>query len=236
MITHMKRYAFIITAVTMVIISVASSTFAWFDETHLAVGKAAGYKKWYNAAGADVAKVKAGKIESHNHYSNSLRGTVITSTMVLEQAKRYDTVDPKGHLYGAIIGSFRKYVKARKANDYPENHMAYLVHYIGDLSMPLHNSMYNSFNKKYHMANDGIIDKEVLENLNKIKLYNVKIRSEADLASEVARIANLSKALSRQLEREDRLMTKKEAYRQISHSASLLKGVLKYVRGIKRRR
>jgi hypothetical protein len=26
---------------------------AWHDETHLAVAKAAGYYKWYNAAGPD---------------------------------------------------------------------------------------------------------------------------------------------------------------------------------------
>ena len=30
---------------------------AWFDETHLAIPKAAGYSKWYNAAAADVAKL-----------------------------------------------------------------------------------------------------------------------------------------------------------------------------------
>lgn len=28
---------------------------AWYDKTHLAVAKAAGYPQWYNAAGADIA-------------------------------------------------------------------------------------------------------------------------------------------------------------------------------------
>lgn len=37
---------------------------AWHDETHLAVAKAAGYHRWYNAVGADIAKIKAGKPES----------------------------------------------------------------------------------------------------------------------------------------------------------------------------
>jgi hypothetical protein len=56
---------------------------AWFDETHLAIAKAAGYKKWFNATGADMAKLKAGKRESHNHYANNPPGTLITSETVI---------------------------------------------------------------------------------------------------------------------------------------------------------
>ena len=36
---------------------------AWHDETHIAITKAAGNEKWYNAAGADIAKVKAGSLK-----------------------------------------------------------------------------------------------------------------------------------------------------------------------------
>ena len=32
---------------------------AWFDETHIAIAKSTGYKKWFNATGADMAKLKA---------------------------------------------------------------------------------------------------------------------------------------------------------------------------------
>jgi hypothetical protein len=211
-------------------LAAAGPSLAWFEETHLAIAKAAGYSKWYNAAGADIAKSKMGAREGHNHYHSSPAGTVITPAMVLEQARRYDQIDPKGHLYGAIIGSLRKYLEQRKAGKYAENQMAYLIHYIGDLSMPLHHIPNNKFNKTYHMPNDGIIEQEVLGHLEKIRLYDLTITSEMDLAIAVARIANTSKTLGHRLEKEGRLMTKEEAYGQISHSASLLKALLQYTR------
>jgi hypothetical protein len=52
---------------------------------------------------------------------------------------------------------------------------------------------------------------------------------EQDLAREIARIANLSLALGYKLEDEGRLLTKEEAYQQLSHSASLMKAVLVYL-------
>jgi hypothetical protein len=35
-----------------------SPSSAWYDETHLVIAKIAGYAKWFNAAGPDVAKLK----------------------------------------------------------------------------------------------------------------------------------------------------------------------------------
>jgi hypothetical protein len=78
---------------------------AWHDETHVAILKAAGYHKWFNATGADMAKIKAGKKEAHNHYCNQARGTVVTSQTGLRQVDLYNQIDEKGHLYGAIIAS-----------------------------------------------------------------------------------------------------------------------------------
>ena len=226
-----RRIAISILAVILTL-SAAGPSQAWFEETHLAVAKAAGYIKWYNAAGADIAKSKMGAREGHNHYHASPAGTVITPEMVLAQARRYDQIDPKGHLYGAIIGSFREYLKQRKAGKYAENQMAFLIHYIGDLSMPLHHIPNNKYNKAYHMSNDGIIDNEILSNLGKIIIYEMTIRSEQDLAVEVARIANVSKRLGDKLEKENRLMTKEEAYGQIRHSVSLLKALLRYIQAV----
>ena len=45
---------------------------------------------------------------------------------------------------------------------------------------------------------------------------------------EIARIANLSLILGYQIESEGRLLTKEEAYAQLSHSASLFKAILEY--------
>ncbi len=207
----------------------------WYDETHLAVAKAAGYYKWYNAAGADIAKIKAGRIEAYNHFYNNSRKLKITPEIVLEQAGRYDNSrDSDGHLYGAIIASVREYQKRRGEGKYAEYHLAFCAHYIGDLSQPLHNMSYDGFNKTRHSANDGTVNREVFDNPGKIKerMHPVKLSSdnfEYDLAKEIAVIANNARELGDVLKRDKRNMTKKEAYIQIGRSASLLKAVLAHV-------
>lgn len=226
----MKRYLLSVWMILFALFSGATMAEAWFDETHIAIAKAAGYKKWFNAAAADVARVKIGKLERYNHYCNIPRDEKITPEMVFRQTDKYDGYDPRGHLYGAIMGAVKAYRKEMLQGRYAENHMAFLVHYVGDLSMPLHHTLYNSFNKKNHFTNDGIINDDVLENLDNIKLYTIEIAYYEDIAKEVARVANLSKSLGYRLEDEDRAMTRDEAYRQIAHSASLLKGILKFVR------
>ena len=64
---------------------------------------------------------------------------------------------------------------------------------------PLHNIELTAYNRNYHRDVGGIINGEVLDNLEKIKTYPIKIGSEDDLAKEVARIANLSMALGYKL-------------------------------------
>jgi hypothetical protein len=132
-----------------------------------------------------------------------------------------------GHLYGAIIASVRDYLKAKSEGKYGEYHLAFCAHYVGDLSQPLHNTLYNSYNRKNHQTIDGIINDEVLDNIDKIKIYSIKIESEKDLANEIARIANISLKKGYQIQDEKRLLTKEEAYEQISHSASLFKAILR---------
>lgn len=222
---------FVATAILLCLLAAGPNpALAWHDETHVSIAKAAGYRKWFNATGADQIKVKARRIEGTNHYVNNPRGTVVTARMVLQQAKKYNqTGDDKGHLYGAIIASVRDYIRVKKTGKYGEYHLAFAAHYIGDLSMPLHNTLYNTYNRTNHKKTDATINDEVLENLAKIKIYDIVIATEADLAREIARIANLSMALGYRLEDEGRLLTAEEAYVQISHSASLFKAVLRYV-------
>jgi hypothetical protein len=206
------------------------TAWAWHDETHVAIAKAAGYKKWFNATGADIIKVKARWIEKTNHYVNNPRGTVVSAEMVLGQAAAYNrTGDTHGHLYGAIIAAIRDYLKVKKTGRYGEYHLAFAAHYIGDLSQPLHNTAYDDFNREHHSAMDGAVNDEVLDNLDHIKIYDIVIASEEDLAREIARIANLSMTLGYRLEDERRLLTRREAYTQLSHSASLFRAVLRYV-------
>ena len=206
------------------------SSSAWFDETHMAVAKAAGYQKWYLAVGADMTKVKMGGREGHNHYVNNQRGSVITPEMVLDQVKEYDQKDPGGHLYGAIIASLRNYIELTKKRKYAEYHLGFCSHYVGDLSQPLHHTLYNSYNRRYHLTTDGIVNDGILDNLDKIKIYPITINSEQDLAKEIARISNISLKLGYKIEDGGRLLTKEEAYEQLSHSASLFKAILEYAK------
>ncbi len=203
---------------------------AWHDEAHLAIAQAAGYDQWHLAVGADMAKIKAGAIEQRNHYAYNPPGTVVTRQMVLDQISRYnDARDHGGHLYGAIIASSRKYREAMRRGQYAAYHLGYCAHYVGDLSQPLHNTVYNTYNRTHHRLTDGRVNGEVLGNIAKIKLYKIDINSEEDLIREVVRIANLSLSLGDTLEKKDRLLTKLETYRQLSHSASLLKAILLFV-------
>jgi len=209
------------------------TSWAWYDKTHLAIAKAAGYQNWYNAAAADITKVKAGAIEDKNHFFNNDRNEEVTAKVVMGQIGRYNHAqDEEGHLYGAIVAALREFQSARSAGQYAEYHMAFAVHYIGDLSQPLHNTSHDRFNKGHHAANDGIVDRKVMDNIGEIqkKMYEISLRPDhfdEDLAKEIARIANISRRLGLKLRTENRDMTQEEAYVQLGHSASLLKAVLK---------
>ena len=224
------HYLFMSLITIFLMTAFAGNSYPWHDETHIAIAKAAGYRKWFNAVGADMAKLKAGDVEKFNHFADNPRGTVVTPEMVFEQVKKYNhSDDPEGHLYGAIIASIRDYLRYRQEGKYGEYHLAFCAHYVGDLSQPLHNTLYDSYNRKYHKTTDGIINDEVLDNIDRIKIYPIKIESEKDLAKEIARIANLSMKKGYQIEDENRLLTKEEAYEQISQSASLFRAILMYV-------
>ena len=173
---------------------------AWYDRTHIAIAKAAGYGQSYNAAGADITKIKAGAIEEKNHFFNNNKDADVTKEMVLDQANRYnDPNDEEGHLYGAIISSLREFKKFKAAGKFAEYHMAFAVHYIGDLSQPLHNISRDRFNIEHHPKNDGLVEEEVSDKINAIQgnMYDIKLNPnhfEDDLAKEIARIANLSRS------------------------------------------
>jgi len=211
------------------------AAYGWYDKTHISIAKAAGYDRWFNAVGADIAKIKAGNIEACNHFFNNNENREITPQQVLGQVARYnDPQDSEGHLYGAIIAALREYRKSTLVKKYAEYHVAYCAHYVGDLSQPLHNMANDEFNQRFHHINDGIVDEEVMEHTGRIaeNMHAIVLRPgkfEEDLAREIAQLANNARYLGLRLKRENRLMTKDEAYRQLGHSASLLRAVLVYL-------
>jgi hypothetical protein len=234
--THYKIIYFL---TIFLLVFISGPAFAWHDKTHMVISQAAGYENWYNSAAADVTKTKAGDAEANNHWYNNNAGIDVSDKMVLDQVGRYNNPgDAEGHLYGAIIASLRDYIKEIKdPGKYAEYHMAFCAHYIGDLSMPLHNMPYGKFNDKdRHSRYDGTIELSVLNNIGLIQknMYEIKIRNESDLIREVARIANISHQLALKLEKDNKdMMSQDEAYAQIYHSASLLKAVLTYVKTLK---
>ena len=209
--------------------------YAWHDKTHLSIAEAAGFELWYSAAAPDVAKSKSEfrPIEEKNHYFNNNAQKEVDEAMVLEQASRYNkTGDAEGHLYGAIIGAVRAYKEESASGKYAEYPLVFCAHYIGDLSMPLHNTEYDDFNKKRHTVNDGIIESSVRNNIGYIQrnMSEITIENESDLAREIAKVANTARRLGIKIRKENRNMTGEEAYIQVSQSSSLLKAVLNYVR------
>ena len=208
--------------------------YAWHDKTHLSIAEAAGFELWYSAAAPDVAKSKSEfrPLEEKNHYFNNNADKEVDEAMVLEQVARYNKAgDEEGHLYGAIIGAVRAYKAESAAGKYAEYPLVFCAHYIGDLSMPLHNTGYDDFNKKRHSVNDGIIEGSDRNNIGyiQINIMPITIESESDLAREIAKVANASRKLGAKIRKEQRDMTQEEAYAQVIQSSSLLKAVLKYV-------
>lgn len=213
----------------------AAHASAWHDKTHLSICRAAGLDMWYHCAGPDIAKIKAGDVESYNHWFNNNTEVEITPQLVISQIERYNRTlfEAEGHLYGAIIASLRDYEKTLQSGKYALYRLIYSAHYISDLSMPLHNIAYDDFNKERHQANDGIVEETIFdepENITK-NMYPVKLSQdnfENDLAREIARIANLTRKLGYKIRAEKRNMTRQEAHAQLGHSASLLRAVLQH--------
>ncbi len=225
-----------IVILTLIVFLNANLLYAWHDRTHIAVARVAGYERWFNATGPDMAKIKAGRREGLNHYYDNPEDKEVTPGKVLGQAGLYNSsTDRTGHIYGAIIGALREYLKVKGEGKYPEYHLAYAIHYMTDLCQPLHNMPFDEFNRENHGRFDAVVDDEVLQHLDRIKsyMYPIKIRRsnfETDLSREIARIANISRHLGKRLRKEGRVITRVEAYRQLGHCASLVKAVVGVVR------
>lgn len=67
-------------------------------------------------------------------------------------------------------------------------------------------------------------------------MYKIKLRPthfEEDIAKEIAGIGNLARKLGYKLKKEERGLTKEEAYKQLGQSASLLRAVLQHLDSVK---
>jgi hypothetical protein len=217
----------------LLFISCFSPAMGWHDRTHIAVGVAAKFDQAYNLAAPDVAKLKVDTVEEYNHWVDNSETTSITKALIRGQIQKYNLgteCEKGGHLYGAIVAAVRAYQDESAAGKFATYHLVYAGHYIGDLSMPLHNIENNPLNTlTNHYDNDHIVENEITANMDKVKLLPITIKNEDDLIQNIVLIATKSKDFGYKLLKEKRNMTKEEAYQQISQSASLFKAVLEYV-------
>ncbi|WP_011890435.1 hypothetical protein [Chlorobium phaeovibrioides] len=231
--TERRRVVPVLMLAFLAVLCLPRAASAWHDRTHVAIAWAAGFDRWYSAAAPDVAKLKypCGAYEGKNHYSHNSAGEPVTPELVSSQVKQYDRADDlEGHLYGAIIASLAGYRKLEAAGKFADYHLVYCAHYIGDLSMPLHNVPYDAFNKARHHANDGIIESTAFRDAAEIRsrCYTIEIENDDDLSREIARIGEISRQLALKMKREERNMSSREALSQAVHSASLFRAVLLY--------
>ena len=94
----LKRQTVRTAALSCLLLFLHSVAYGWYDKTHLTIAKVAGYERWFNAVGADIAKIKAGNVGACYHIFNNNENREITPEQVLSQAARYN--DPR-----AIWGS-----------------------------------------------------------------------------------------------------------------------------------
>jgi hypothetical protein len=227
----------------------SSPAHAWDDATHMAVVKAAGLDNYaYLAVGADMSKEKSGGHEDGNHYRNNAKGVKVTADMVLDQVRDYNSSSKdNGHLYGAIIAALTQYWERKSNHRYANYPLGFAAHYIGDLSMPLHNTDYNDFNKGHHRANDGVVKggedeatdikvariaAEIRKRMAGRPAYRLPrakddvVKFNRELAKKIAELANKSIALGYAMQDskpQKTLMSADDAYGQLAESAALLK-------------
>lgn len=246
-----SRYTVFVLIVLVILVS--PLLMAWNDATHMAIARAAGLENIaYLAIAADTAKVKAGDSEGPNHYVNADKGTLITPDIVMGQIRLYDKAgDPNGHLYGAIMASLNLCLLTnadKKTIRYP---FGYLMHYIGDLSMPLHNTVYNDFNKIHHGINDRVVEgsedeametkiarisgeiKKRMRTLPPLTLSTDITRFYREVAAQISIVANRASELGYAMQEavpQRTVMSQDEAYLQLAQSARLLKAIAEAIK------
>jgi hypothetical protein len=103
-------------------------------------------------------------------------GTALPPKTVLAQVERHNTIEPSGHLYGAVLASVRDDIEARSRGEYAEYHLGFSAQCMDDLSMPLHNTFYgalSAFNRRNHLAIEGTVNDEALDNFGRIRPHAV---------------------------------------------------------------
>ncbi len=234
----------------MIIVFSSINLSAWDELTHKAVGDIINFDLSNHLSAPDIARAKLGDVELKNHFYDCRENLNISIALVKSQKSWYNNPsDEDGHLYGAILQSVEDYQKSKLSGKGKSFLLAWVGHYIGDLSNPLHNIEYEQFNKICHAANDSMLESVIsslVDSLKKtVKNNPIVIKNEDDLAKYIVELASKSKAIGYELSKkwnketanmaEDEkkkhivTMTREQAIEQVRQSALLLDAVLKYV-------
>lgn len=218
---------------------------AWTDQAHMAVGAAAGFTNFHNCVGPDVSHIVAKingleQTDFQGHFFNAPGDYEITAADVYAQLQKIGKSSeecPEGCILGGILHSVRQCREATERGDFDEYYYAVLLHYIGDLSQPLHVSPYDDFNQSHHFACDNILTASTAQYpvLDAIQLASkltvdeeFHVNSEEELVDAIVTLARQSQELANTIRREDRVITQEEALLQVSRAATLSRALLHY--------
>lgn len=246
-----RRYIRRLIALTLLLgMTPVSSALAWTDQAHMAMGMAAGFARFHNCAAADVSHTVAAingltQTEEQAHFFNMADDYVLTvddAYAQLQWVGQSRQECPDGYLLGAILQAARMCQEKTAAGAYDDEYYAVLLHYVTDLSEPLHMSIFDDFNRSYHFACDDILtDKEAAYPVVAAMALADELTVDEELCFEteeqlleaVIALAKQSQELGKTMRAEQRNLTRDEALMQISRAATLGRAIMKYCGKIK---
>lgn len=234
-----------LTALLILLMLPVPRVYAWTDQTHMAVGVAAGLKQFQNCAAADVshdvAKINGlNQTDSQAHFFNVPDDYEITAADVyaqLEKIGKSAEECPNGYVLGAIVHTARLCGELTQSGAFDDYYYAVLLHYIADLAEPLHVSLYDDFNRSHHFACDNVLsDREAeypvfaaVELADKLTVDDeFRIETEEALVDAIVTLARQSQKIAITMRQEDRMITREEALLQASRAATLSRAVMRY--------
>lgn len=216
---------------------------AWTDQTHMAIERAAGLRSYQNAPSPDVSKTityvnKLKKSDGQAHFFDASKPPTRKDVEAQLEMIGYQRDDcPDGYILGAIINATRKAKSQTEQGRYDDYNYAMLGHYCGDLSMPLHMSVYDDFNRAHHLHIDQTLNNDKVKwdvdnvpNITKRMTVDDSMHfdNEDQIIDEMLKIANESYDLAQKIRKENRELTQEEALQRIDRSASFFRALMKY--------
>ncbi len=203
-----------------------TTALAWTDQTHMAIERTAGLRSYQNACAPDVSKTvsainKLRKSDGQGHFYDAAKAPTrkdVDEQLEMIGQSRDDA--PDGWILGGIVNATRKSKAWTEMGRFDDYNYAILGHYIGDLSQPLHMSVYDDFNKKHHLNVDQTLN-------------HSEVKWDDDGARLIAKEMTVddsmqSYELGQKLRAENRELTHDEALARANRSATFFRAVMRY--------